>query len=140
MTFITRYVPTTLRSAGEFGDDVIGWCLDTAYPADKISVDVNWSEIPEDVKPTVDVLVNLTLTMFAAIVDKEDQISLKVCANHRRMMMTVAVSNDDVGFAIGTKGANASAVRTILTAACKKLKFHFEMDICGSSGQTDWST
>lgn len=106
----------------------------------ELDVDVNWSEIPGDAVPKIERLVTLVLTVLTAIVDKPEQVKLQVRANHRRMVLTVRVNNDDVGFALGQRGAHADALRTLLIAACKKLRFHFEMDIIGASGEADWSS
>lgn len=102
--------------------------------------DVNWKEIPVDAHYKVLALSNLVLMTISALVEHENEIKILVRANHRRVMFTVRVSAADVGLAVGTRGAHADALRTLLIAACRKLKFHFDMDIGGPSGDVDWSS
>lgn len=105
-----------------------------------LRVDVNWEALPPAVIPKVEVLTNLVLTCITALVDHPAEVTLSANANHRRVMFTVRVSNEDVGFAVGQRGQHAEAMRTLLIAACRKLKFHFDMDIIGPSGDVDWSS
>lgn len=103
-------------------------------------IQVKWDEIPADVHGKIQTLTALVLTTIAALVEHEDDIQIQVQANHRRVMFTIRVPSDDVGLAIGSQGRHADALRTLLIAACRKLKFHFDMDIGGPSGSPDWSS
>ncbi len=102
--------------------------------------DVNWKDVPEDSHAKVETLINLVCTTIAALVERPSEMRVKVQANHRRVMFTVRVHSDDVGLAVGSQGRHADALRTLLIAACRKLKFHFDMDICGPTGDPDWSS
>lgn len=106
----------------------------------ELAVQVNWHDVPIDTWPKIESVIILILTVLAALVDHEDGIHLIVHANHRRMCITARVGESDVGFAIGSHGAHANALRTLLIAACKKVEMHFEIDIGGPSGATDWSS
>lgn len=116
----------------------------TAEPGDIVEVDerceVNWTDIPADTRRKVEVLTNLVFDTICALVDDEDAIRIQVHANHRRAQFTVRVSERDVAFAVGARGRHADALRILLIAACRKLQFHFDMDICGPSGNADWSS
>jgi predicted RNA-binding protein YlqC (UPF0109 family) len=104
-------------------------------------VDVNWSDIPDDrAKSKILTLSKLVMTVIEALVDNEMAVKVVARGNHRRVQFTVHVSGDDVGFAVGQGGRHADALRTLLIAACRKLKFHFDLDIVGPSGDIDWSS
>jgi len=103
-------------------------------------LDVNWNEIPAQVEAKVQTLSYLVLTAIEALVDNEDDIRIVARGNHRRVQFTVHVHGDDVGFAVGQAGRHADALRILLIAACRKLKFHFDLDIIGPSGTVDWSS
>jgi predicted RNA-binding protein YlqC (UPF0109 family) len=103
-------------------------------------LDVNWDEIPEASHEKVWTLSHLVLTTIRALVEHEDQVMVLVRANHRRAMFTVKVCESDVGLAVGARGFHADALRTLLIAASRKLKMHFDLDIGGPSGDADWSS
>lgn len=103
-------------------------------------VDVNWKEIPAEAEVKIEILTNLVFTFVSALVDDEKSIRITVRGNHRRAMFTVRVADDDVAFAVGSGGRHADALRTIMIAACRKLRFHMDIDIIGPSGKVDWSS
>ena len=103
-------------------------------------VDVNWDDVPEDVHAKIETLITLVMTNIRALVDREDEVKLTVRANHRRVLFTVRPAATDVAFALGSGGKHANALRILLIAACRKLKFHFDMDIIGPTGEADWSS
>lgn len=108
--------------------------------ADEDQIDVNDHEIPALTLEIVRSLTLLVLTVMQSIVDEPDSIRIRANANHRRVMFTVRVSERDVPLAVGRQGANANALRLLLIAACRKLGYRFDMDICGPSGGADWSS
>lgn len=103
-------------------------------------IDINSDEIPAAARPKVEKLTHMVSVYISALVDNENEVRIVVQANHRRVMFTVHVAESDVAFAIGTGGRHADALRTLLVAACRKLRFHFDMDIIGPSGRADWSS
>jgi len=108
--------------------------------SDPPHIDVNWGEIPNEVHTKVRTLTLLVSTTICALVEDEGSVRVKVQANYRRVMFTVRVSNADVGLAVGAQGSHANALRTLLIAASRKLRFHFELDIGGPEGDPDWSS
>lgn len=132
-------------------DTATGW-PEWFVSAEKVlDVTVNWGQIPDETRPKIETLISLILTVVCALVDHEEEVRLQVNGNPRRAMFTVRVNSDDVAFALGgrrhcekcnveTKAAHASALRTLLIATCRKLHFHFDMDIIGPSGTSDWSS
>lgn len=105
-----------------------------------LNVTVNWNDVPESVWPKIETLATLILTNIIALVEREEEVTLKVSANHRRAMFTVHVHPDDVGLAVGGQGRHADAVRTLLLAASRKVKFHFDLDIGQAGRDPDWSS
>jgi len=123
---------------GEFDDSDDGFNGDDSErPWD---VEINWNDIPAPARGKVEAIVTLVLTVLTSLVDREEDVRLVVHANHRRVIITARVNQSDVGFALGSHGLHATALRTLLIAACKKLDFHVEIDIGGPSGVTDWSS
>jgi predicted RNA-binding protein YlqC (UPF0109 family) len=116
-----------------------------------LDVQINWTDLAPKVRGKVQELSNIVLTFVGALIDNEGALTLRVNANHRRVMFTVHVETDDLRFAIGgrrecdecgkeTKAAHANALRSILIAACRKLDFHAELDIVGPTGDVDWTS
>jgi len=105
-----------------------------------LKVTVNWSEIPSEAQPKVIALSTFVLTTIVGLIERENELSMGVQANHRRVWFTVRVAESDVGLAVGSGGRHADALRTLLIAACRKLKFHFDLDIGGPTGDPDWSS
>lgn len=62
----------------------------------------------------------LVRTLVCSIVDNEDLISIEEEDDDSGLSYNIAVSKDDVGKLIGTKGRIASAIRTVVKAAGAK--------------------
>lgn len=123
--------------------DLPGWYIVGARNGDfeqELDVQVNWEDVPLASRVKVQSVITFVLTVLTSLVDHEEDVKLHVHANHRRMCITARVHEDDVRFAIGAHGAHANALRSLLIAACKKLDYHFELDIGGPSGAADWSS
>ena len=58
--------------------------------------------------------------MIKAIVDKPDDVSVKVTESENTKIYELTVGDGDLGKVIGKKGKNVNSIRTILSAANEK--------------------
>ncbi len=58
--------------------------------------------------------------MIKAIVDKPDDVSVKVTESENTKIYELTVGDGDLGKVIGKKGKNVNSIRTILSAANAK--------------------
>ena len=63
---------------------------------------------------------NLLTTMVKAIVDKPDDVKVKITESENTQIYELNVGDGDLGKVIGKKGKNVGAIRTILSAATAK--------------------
>tara|TARA_B100000131_G_C17617440_1_gene410334 strand:- start:172 stop:405 length:234 start_codon:yes stop_codon:yes gene_type:complete len=63
---------------------------------------------------------NLLTDMVKAIVDKPDDVKVKVTESENTQIYELNVGDGDLGKVIGKKGKNVGAIRTILSAATAK--------------------
>ncbi len=63
------------------------------------------------------------------LVDKPDEVEVKVIASEHTSMIELKINKDDMGKIIGRNGKTAKAMRTILNAAGNKLKKRFVLEI-----------
>jgi predicted RNA-binding protein YlqC (UPF0109 family) len=64
-----------------------------------------------------------------ALVDRQDQVSVKVIEGEQTTVLELRVAPEDLGKVIGKQGRTARAVRTILNAAGMKLRKRFVLEI-----------
>ena len=62
----------------------------------------------------------LLTDMIKAIVDKPDDVSVKVTESENTKIYELTVGDGDLGKVIGKKGKNVNSIRTILSAANAK--------------------
>ena len=62
----------------------------------------------------------LLTDMVMAIVDKPDEVSVKVTESENTKIYELSVGDGDLGKVIGKKGKNVNSIRTILSAANAK--------------------
>ena len=62
----------------------------------------------------------LLTDMVMAIVDKPDEVSVKVTESESTKIYKLTVGDGDLGKVIGKKGKNVNSIRTILSAANAK--------------------
>ena len=62
----------------------------------------------------------LLCDMIKAIVDKPDDVSVKVTESENTKIYELTVGDGDLGKVIGKKGKNVNSIRTILSAANAK--------------------
>jgi len=76
----------------------------------------------------------LVETIVRAMVDRPDEVEVhEVMGQHSRIIELI-VAAEDVGKVIGRRGANADALRTILTAAGGKRKMRYVLEIVETKG------
>lgn len=63
-----------------------------------------------------------------AIVEHEDQVSIKCDVMPARVVFSVFVAPSDIGLALGNDGATADAIRRIVWTACKKTDLRCDID------------
>lgn len=64
-----------------------------------------------------------------ALVDRQDQVSVKVIEGEQTTVLELRVAPEDLGKVIGKQGRTARAIRTILNAAGMKLRKRFVLEI-----------
>ena len=64
-----------------------------------------------------------------ALVDNPDQVSVEEVEGNQTSVLELKVAKEDLGKVIGKQGRNAQALRTILSAASKKVKKHAVLEI-----------
>jgi hypothetical protein len=64
-----------------------------------------------------------------ALVDRQDQVSVKVIEGEQTTVLELRVAPEDLGKVIGKQGRTARAIRTILSAAGMKLRKRFVLEI-----------
>ena len=72
---------------------------------------------------------NLVQTIVEALVDHPEQIELTEIKSTQSIVIELKVAKEDLGKVIGKQGRNAQALRTILSAASKKIKKHAVLEI-----------
>jgi len=72
---------------------------------------------------------NLVETIVKAIVDRPDDVRVHQVMGQHVCIIELTVAREDVGKVIGRRGATASAIRTIVTAAGGKLKKRYVLEI-----------
>ena len=63
---------------------------------------------------------NLLEDVVKSIVDKPDEVSIKVTESENTQIYELSVGDGDVGKVIGKHGKNVGAIRTLLSAATAK--------------------
>ena len=63
---------------------------------------------------------DLLTNMVKAIVDKPDDVQVKVTESENTQIFELRVGEGDVGKVIGKRGKNVGAIRTLLSAATAK--------------------
>jgi hypothetical protein len=74
-------------------------------------------------------LKELVEVMVRALVDEKDQIDIREIKGSQSSCMEVRVAKSDLGKIIGKRGANVTAIRTILGASSAKFKKRVILDI-----------
>ena len=74
-------------------------------------------------------LSDLLLTMARSMVDNSDVVRVETARGDRAVLLTLHVADSDVGKVIGRGGANANALRTILTAAAGAMRLRVTLEI-----------
>ncbi|OGF62584.1 MAG: RNA-binding protein [Candidatus Fischerbacteria bacterium RBG_13_37_8] len=64
-----------------------------------------------------------------ALVDQQDQVSVKVIEGEQTIVLELRVAPEDLGKVIGKQGLTARSIRTILNAAGMKLRKRFVLEI-----------
>lgn len=64
-----------------------------------------------------------------ALVDKPEEVIVKVVEGEQTTVFELKVHPEDLGKVIGKEGRTARAIRTILSAAGMKFKKHFVLEI-----------
>jgi predicted RNA-binding protein YlqC (UPF0109 family) len=68
------------------------------------------------------IMKDLVQYISEALVDKPDEVQVKVVEGDTSLIIELKVASDDVGKVIGKGGQTAKAMRKILSAAATKLK------------------
>lgn len=71
----------------------------------------------------------LTERIVRSIVDNPDQVEVNELHGHNSIVIEVRVDQTDMGKVIGRKGNTANAIRTLLTAAGKKMNKRCTLEI-----------
>jgi predicted RNA-binding protein YlqC (UPF0109 family) len=77
----------------------------------------------------VDPIVELVELIAKALVDKPEEVSVKLVAGDQVKVLELSVDPSDLGKVIGKKGRTAKSIRTLLGAAGMKLKKRFTLEI-----------
>ncbi len=78
--------------------------------------------------------------MVSALVDEPEAIRIEVVPQIDSTTLRLSVAPADVGKVIGKQGNTARSMRTILSAAGKKLNHHFTLDIVELAPPIDLSS
>ena len=71
----------------------------------------------------------LILVMARALVDKPDEVEIKVIEGDVTTILELKVAKEDLGKVIGKRGKTAHAMRSILNATATKLKKRAVLEI-----------
>jgi predicted RNA-binding protein YlqC (UPF0109 family) len=74
-------------------------------------------------------LVPLVEMMVRSIVDHPAEVVVKETAGDTNVILEVYVNDRDIGYCLGRDGKTVSAMRTIMSAAAKKLGINYLFDI-----------
>lgn len=72
---------------------------------------------------------DLVHKIVEALVDHPQQIEITEIKSQQSIVIELKVAKEDLGKVIGKQGRNAQALRTILSAASKKVKKHAVLEI-----------
>ena len=72
---------------------------------------------------------DLVQKMVEALVDNPDLIEIAEITSQQSIIIELKVAKEDLGKVIGKQGRNAQALRTIISAASKKIKKHAVLEI-----------
>ena len=72
---------------------------------------------------------DLVLQIVKALVDNPEQVSVRAIEGEQTTVFELRVAQSDIGKVIGREGRTARSIRTILSAAGKKLKKRFTLEI-----------
>ena len=78
---------------------------------------------------STDEVVQLVKLIAKALVDKPEQMSVKVVAGEQVKVLELSVADGDIGKVIGKKGRTAKSIRTLLGAVGMKLKTRFTLEV-----------
>ena len=78
---------------------------------------------------SVDSIVELVELIAKALVDKPEEVSVKLVEGEQVKVLELSVDPSDLGKVIGKKGRTAKSIRTLLGAAGMKLKKRFTLEI-----------
>lgn len=76
-----------------------------------------------------DEVIQLVKLIAKALVDKPDQVSVKVVEREQVKILELSVADGDIGKVIGKKGHTAKSIRTLLGAVGMKLKTRFTLEV-----------
>ena len=78
---------------------------------------------------SVDPVVELVELIAKALVDKPEEVSVRLVEGEQVKVLELKVDPSDLGKVIGKKGRTAKSIRTLLGAAGMKLKKRFTLEI-----------
>ena len=78
---------------------------------------------------SVDPIVELVELIAKALVDKPEEVSVRLVEGEQVKVLELSVDPSDLGKVIGKKGRTAKSIRTLLGAAGMKLKKRFTLEI-----------
>ena len=78
---------------------------------------------------SVEPIVELVELIAKALVDKPEEVSVKLVEGEQVKVLELSVDPSDLGKVIGKKGRTAKSIRTLLGAAGMKLKKRFTLEI-----------
>ncbi len=78
---------------------------------------------------SVEPVVELVELIAKALVDKPEEVSVKLVEGEQVKVLELKVDPSDLGKVIGKKGRTAKSIRTLLGAAGMKLKKRFTLEI-----------
>jgi predicted RNA-binding protein YlqC (UPF0109 family) len=81
------------------------------------------------VDASVDPIVELVELIAKALVDKPEEVSVRLVEGEQVKVLELKVDPSDLGKVIGKKGRTAKSIRTLLGAAGMKLKKRFTLEI-----------
>ena len=74
-------------------------------------------------------MVKLVTEIARCLVDSPERVLVEAVEDHDSTILRLHVAEGDVGKVIGRQGRTARSLRTILSAASRKLKHRFALDI-----------
>ena len=78
---------------------------------------------------SADPIVELVELIAKALVDKPEEVSVRLVEGEQVKVLELKVDPSDLGKVIGKKGRTAKSIRTLLGAAGMKLKKRFTLEI-----------